>query len=213
MQSDERTALTRGSHPGPHLSDDQMMEAYVLAADDRHLAECRQCQDRFDGLARALEQIREDAAREADTVFTAERLHDQRDRILRRLERQGHPAEVLLFPARSAHHQTVGRVFGPARRWMAAAAAAGLAAGLFLGFAMDRRVTSRAASLAASRIVQAPVVADARVRSASTADARNEQMLMEIEDALIGPRHVLELRALDVMTTPPEILEASLDPR
>ena len=209
MQSDERIALIGGSHPGPHLSDDQLMETYVLAADDGHLAACSQCRARFDDLARVLEQICEDAAREADSVFSAERLHDQRDRILRRLERQGHPAEVLRFPARSAQHQAARRVFGPARRWIAAAAAAGLAAGLFLGFAMDHRVNSRAAS----RVVQAPVVADARVWPASTADARNEQMLMEIEDALIGPRHVLELHALDVMTTPPEILEASLDPR
>lgn len=209
MRFDEPVAFISGSHPGAHLSDDQLLETYVLAADNRHLAACRQCQARLDDLARTLEQIREDAAREADSVFDAERLHDQRDRILRRLERQSHPAEVLVFPGRSAPQQAVRRVFGPAGRWIAAAAAAGLAAGLFLGFAMDRRVTSRAAS----RVVQAPVVADARVWPVSTADARNEQMLIEIEDALVGPRHLLELRALDVMTTPPEILEASLDPR
>lgn len=210
MPSDDRIALISGSHSGAHLTDDQLMETYVQAADNRHLTACRQCQVRFDDLARALEQIREDAVREADSMFSVERLHDQRDRILRRLERQGHPAEVLLFPERSAQPQAARRVFGPARRWIAAAAAAGLAAGLFLGFAMDRRVTSRAAG----RVAQTPpVLADARLWPASTADARNEQMLLEIEEALIGPRHVLELRALDVITTPPEILEASLDPR
>lgn len=213
MQADERLGLLSGSHSGPHLSphlsDDQLMEAYVLAADNQHLAGCRQCQIRVNDLARALEQIREDAVREADSVFSAERLHDQRDRILRRLERQAHPGEVLLFPARSAPHQVVRRALGPARRWIATAAAAGLAAGLFLGFAMDRQVISRAAS----RVVQAPVVADAMARPGSAADARNEQMLIEIEDALVGPRHALELHTLDVMTTPLDILEASLDPR
>lgn len=193
----------------PHLSDDQLMESYVLACDHQHLAECDQCRARFDDLARALEQIREDAVREADAVFTNERLHEQRDRILRRLERQGHPAEVLLFPGHSAQHPVVRRVLGPARRWVAGAAAAGLAAGLFLGFAMDRRASSGAAS----RLLQAPAGAETIAHARYVADSRDEQILMEIEDALDGPRRVLELRAIDVMTTPPELQEASLDIR
>jgi hypothetical protein len=202
MRSDERVALS-----GTHLNDDQLMEAYVLASDNRHLTACHQCQVRFDELSRALEQIREDALREADSVFTAERLHDQRERILRRLERHGHPADVLLFPSRTASHAAVHRVLGPARRWVAVAAAAGLAAGVFLGFAVDRRVTSTTGN----RTLQ-PAGITETVAWQRSFDPRDEQFLAEIEDALTGPR-VLELRALDAMTIPPEIREASFDPR
>ena len=113
MRSEERIAKLRGTHPpdlSPHLSDDQLMEAYVLTGEDPHLIACRKCKARFDDLVRALEQVREDAVREADSVFTSEQLHEQRDRIMRRLERHGHPAEVVMFPQRASES---GR--GPAR--------------------------------------------------------------------------------------------------
>jgi hypothetical protein len=158
-----------------------------------------------DDFTRTLEQVRDEAIREADAVFTAERLHDQRDRILRRLERLGRPAEVLLFPGRS--HPAVRRVLGPARRWIAGAAAAGLAAGLFLGFAMDRRVTSQAGN----RLLQAPAVTEAMAWPRHVSDLGDDEILTEIEDVLAGPRRVMELRALDMMTTPPELREASVD--
>ena len=125
MRSDERIAQVKSAHLSPHLSDDQLMEAYVLAGENGHLAVCHQCKTRFDDVGRALDQVREDVAREADSVFTAERLHDQRDRIMRRLERYGHPAEVVRFPHRAVSHPAVQRVIGPARRWVAGAAAAG----------------------------------------------------------------------------------------
>ncbi len=189
-----------------HLSDDQLMESYVLNSGDGHLAECSQCKARFEDVARSLEQIREGALREADRVFTDERLHDQRDRILRHLERMEHPADVLLFPARSTQHPVVRRVLGPARRWVAGAAAAGLAAGVFLGFAMDHRGGG-------SRVLQPSAGVEVMARARHVTDPRDEQLLSEIEDALDGPRRVLELRALDVMTTPPELQEASLEIR
>ena len=42
---------------------------------------------------------------------------------------------------------------------------------------------------------------------------KDEQVITEIEDALTGPRRVLELNALDAMTTPAELQEASFVPR
>jgi hypothetical protein len=208
MRSEERVAIVADRHLSPHLSDDQLMESYVLAADNRHLTGCRQCQARFDQLARALEQMREDAARDADSVFTSERLHEQRERILRRLERHGHPAEVLRFPSRSESHPAVHRVLGPARRWVAGAAAAGLAAGVFLGFAVDRRV----GSTTGNRAPQSSVTAVEALAWQRGFDPQDEQLLIDIEDALTGPR-LMELRALDALTTPPEIQEASFGPR
>jgi hypothetical protein len=196
MRSEERVAPIVGSH----LSDDQLMETYVLAGDNRHLAICRPCKTRFDDLVRALEQVREDATREADQIFTNERLHDQHDRIMRRLERHGHSAEVVRFPTRSSAPPDARRVIGPARRWVAGAAAAGLAAGLVLGFSMDRpdRIAGTTPSVA-------PGVTAATWRAAV---ARDDQFLTEIDDALMGSR-ATELRAIDAMTTPVEIREAS----
>ena len=184
---------------GTHLSDDQLMETYVLAGDNRHLAICRQCKARFDGLVRALEQVREDATREADQIFTPERLHDQHDRIMRRLERQGHSAEVVRFPTRPSAHPEVRQTFGPTRRWVAGAAAAGLVAGLLLGFSMDRPDRMSAVE------ELTPSVTAANWRAAV---ARDDQFLTEIDDAITGSR-ATELRAIDTMTTPVEIREAS----
>ena len=202
MRFEERA----GTSPATHLDDAQLMEAYVLASDHAHLAECAHCKARFEGLGAALEQMREDAVLEADRVFTSEKLHEQRDRILRRLERQGHPAEVLPFPSRSPQYPAVNRVLGPARRWIAGAAAAGLAAGVFLGFAVDHSASMGRGN----RMLQAPAIAEAIARTRRV-DPRDEVIMSDIEDALVGPRHVLELQAIDVMTTPADLQRASFD--
>ena len=170
---------------GSHLTDDQLLEAYVLGGEDPHLPSCRQCKSRFDEVMRTLEHVREEAISEADQAFTAERLHDQRDRILRRIERRDHPAEVVAFPHRPATHPVSHRLLGPARRWVAAAAAAGLAAGMFLGFALDRRTHYAAMGAAVQQPVRTPAVA-----WQTAAELREEQFLSEIDDALMGSRAI-----------------------
>jgi hypothetical protein len=208
MRSEDRIAKLGSTCRSPHLTDDQLLEAYVLAGEDAHLAVCRHCRARFDNLVHALQQVREDAIREADSVFTSERLHDQHERILRRLDRHDHPAEVVMFPHRAASHPAVQRVLGPARRWVAGAAAAGLAAGLFLGFALDRRTPYAAAKIDDAIQQSASRAATAAWKAAVINDSRDDQFFIEIEDALMGSRAV-ELRAIDTMTTPVEIREAS----
>ena len=202
MRFDDRIAPIKGSH----LSDDQLMETYVLASENRHISACRQCAARLDELVRTLHDMHEAAVREADGAFDSDRLHDQRDRIMRRIERHDHPAEVVAFPHRTATHPAVHRLLGPARRWVAGAAAAGLAAGLFLGFAMDRRMHYAALNQA---IQQSAVT---RAAAWQIADARDEQLLNEVDEALVGSR-VREMRpdlgAIDLMTTPIEIAEVS----
>ncbi len=90
---------------------------------------------------------------------------------------------------------------------MAGAAAAGLVAGVFLGFAVDRRVSAPVAARGTGGV---PAIAG----SWQPLAAQDEQMLTEIEDALTGPsRRVIELRALDAMTLPAELQEASFAPR
>ena len=198
MRSNERSARGAG-----HLSDDQLMEIYVLAGDNRHLTVCRQCRARFEDLVAALQQIRDNAVHEADAVFTAGRLHEQRDRIMRRIERRDHPAEVVAFPTRGTSYPGVQRVLGPARRWVAGAAAAGVAAGMFLGFAVDRSTHYSATSRPVHQL--ASTVAPTTWQSA---DARDDLLFSEIDDALMGSR-AIELRAIDSMTTPDEIREVS----
>ena len=194
------------THVNGHLTDDQLMETCVLDGEHEHLSACRPCKTRFDELVRSLQQMHAAAVREADGVFTAERLHDQRDRIMRRIERHDHPAEVVAFPYHPAPaHASVHRLFGPARRWIAGAAAAGLAAGVFLGFVVDRSTHFRAGDQA---IHQAAPGASVALQAA----AADDQFLSEIDEALIGSR-AREMRpdlsAIDLMTTPPEIREVS----
>jgi len=209
--------MTRQS--SSHLNDDQLLEAYLLAVEDSHVSTCSLCRARLNQLATTFDDARDAANAEADAIFNGERLHDQRDRILRRLERYAHPAEVLRFPNRFGSRQAAHRLLGPAGRWIAGAAAAGLVAGLFLGFAVDRRVGT-----GSGRPLYGPTVAtnvwpptassQIALTSAAVATGKDEQILTEIEDALAGPtRRVLELRTLDAMTTPPEVQEASFVPR
>jgi hypothetical protein len=202
MRFDNRIAPIAGSH----LSDDQLMEAYVLAGENRHLGSCRQCTARYDELVRTLQHMHDAAIREADHAFSAECLHDQRERIMRRIERHDHPAEVVAFPHRTPSHPAVHRLLGPARRWVAGAAAAGLAAGMFLGFAMDRRTHYTAINEAIQQSTAAQAAAAWQI------DARDDQFLTEVEEALVGSR-VREMRpdlsAIDLMTTPAEIRDVS----
>jgi hypothetical protein len=202
MRFEDRIAPVTGSH----LSDDQLIETYVMAGENRHLGSCRQCTARFDELVRVLQHMHETALHEADAAFSAERLHDQRERIMRRIERHDHPAEVVAFPQRTTGHPAVHRLLGPARRWVAGAAAAGLAAGMFLGFAMDRRTHYAAINQAIQQSSAAQAAA------AWQLEARDEQFMNEVEEALVGSR-VREMRpdlgAIDLMTTPVEIREVS----
>ena len=203
MRFDHRIVTFGNTNVNAHLTDDELMETCVLDGDNRHLAVCRSCKARFDELVRSLQLMQDAALREADTAFTADRLHDQRDRIMRRIERHDHPAEVVAFPQQyvPSHSTTVQRMLGPARRWVAGAAAAGLAAGLFLGFAMDRNSHLRAVDRAMQQ----------SNRTLALQAAADDQFIIEIDEALVGSRREMrpDLSAIDVMTTPLEIREVS----
>jgi hypothetical protein len=204
MRFDPRIVNFGDPNENVHLTDDELMETCVLDGDNHHLAVCRPCKARFDELVRSLQLMQDAALREADAAFSADRLHDQRDRIMRRIERHDHPAEVVAFPHQRVPSQptTVQRMLGPARRWVAGAAAAGLAAGVFLGFAMDRTTHLRAVDRAMQQ----------SNRSLALQAAADDQFFIEIDEALVGSR-AREMRpdlsAIDVMTTPLEIREVS----
>ena len=101
-----------------------------------HLGVCTACRTRFDLFSESLDELRDDAAAQADELFPAERLAVQHAQIFRRIEASERPARVIAFPrfrapltSRTSH----------ASRWIAAAAAAGLIVGVGVGQVMDLR--------------------------------------------------------------------------
>ncbi len=123
-----------------------------------HLHSCPECAQRYEDVVLRIDAFREEGLREADAVFTPARLEAQRLQILDRLEHAGHPARVIPFPARS--NQRLSIFTGTqVRRWIAAAAAAGMILGLTLGRMIDidrRPVPVRQAAPAARPSVVHP---------------------------------------------------------
>ena len=101
-----------------------------------HLGVCTACRTRFDLFSECLDELRDDAAAQADELFPAERLAVQHAQIFRRIEASERPARVIAFPRfrRRSRPRT-----SHASRWIAAAAAAGLIVGVGVGQVMDLR--------------------------------------------------------------------------
>jgi len=81
--------------------------------------------------ARLMDDISAVLRAEADVVFTDERLARQRAQILRRIEEETRPGQLIAFPnAQPARQALRAR---PGMRWIAGAAAAGLLIGIAAG--------------------------------------------------------------------------------
>jgi hypothetical protein len=196
-----------------HLDDDVLIRRYLadrgLAALDasdeaplRHLAHCPACEARYDALRASFDETREAAVAHAEAVCTADRMEHQRDRILRRVDAMQSGPKVLPFPVavQNGHAAAQPRVL---RRWIAAAAAAGLLVGLATGRMVFNGGTATTAD--AGRQV-APASAPAAGRQAPTMRAlhaepnvSDEEFLAEIELATAAPR-TRELRAIYAIT-------------
>jgi hypothetical protein len=122
-----------------HLHDDRLFDCYVAdrtgespdppAAE--HLLTCEACAARYAELTAFMDGVRAQGDAEADSVFTPERLWNQQQQIMRRIEHVGRAARIISFPSRVGR-----RVVGATRvapRWLAAAAAAGLFVGVAVG--------------------------------------------------------------------------------
>lgn len=205
-------------HRAHHLQDERLFDCYLSVQHGElldppvadHLTDCPDCGERYAAMTRLFETLSADAAAESDEVFTPERLRVQQQQIARRLDHLGHPARVISFPSRAASHHINASAPRSARRWVAAAAAAGLfigvGTGLFLdwetrGGAMERR----ARTIARQTHLEAPasVVEIARPEWAAT----DEAFLAEIEVAGERPR-TRELVAFDTLT--PHVREVTL---
>lgn len=122
-----------------HLHDDRLFDCYVAQRTGEspdppaaeHLLMCEACAARYAELTAFMDAVRTEGDAEADRVFTPERLWNQQQQIMRRLEHVGRAARIISFPGRVGR-----RVAGATRvapRWLAAAAAAGLFVGVAVG--------------------------------------------------------------------------------
>jgi len=150
-------------------------------------------------LAAALHAYRAAAHAEADGHFDERALEAQRQRILQRIEQAGHPARVLRFPTTSS--TTRPSVGGVSRRWISAAAAAGLLIGLGTGQLLhvmpgdnwlNRDIARPAAQAPTGHLAVIPAVA------ITTVDADNA--LLDAIELAVSSRGASELRALDDLT-------------
>jgi hypothetical protein len=208
---------------GHHLQEERLFDCYLTAKGGEaldppiaeHLTDCDDCGARYAELTEFMETLSTEAATESDVVFSAERLRVQRMHISRRIEHIGHPARVISFPGRTSAHAFGSSAPRPARRWVAAAAAAGLFVGVATGLFLDREAgyrSGRRSSLATAR--QAMLTApESRIESGRIELVRpdpfesDEAFLSELELAGERPR-IRELTAVDALT--PHVREVNL---
>jgi hypothetical protein len=191
-----------------HPADDRLIALYfgdeAAGADERrarqHLHGCEACTWRYTELTAPLERLRQDAASEADEVFTPARLDRQRSAILDRLEGVAAEQKVIRFPAASARmNRSVMR--RPLARWIAAAAAAGLLVGVMAGRLLEFGATRQSPApiaRAARPVLPSPAatISDSPMSAAYEID---EIALSEIDQA-VHTQRIAALSALDQMT-------------
>lgn len=189
---------------GRHLVDDQMIAVYI-GAEPRfgrrtralnHLQACIACARRYETFVQQMADLREDAAAEADEIFTPGKLEVQRAQILARLERTWHPARVLPFPSHAAQNLSIF-TGNQVKRWIAAAAAAGLILGLTLGRMADRAAPPHNDSL---RITAPATTRPAPVVRPPSEVAYEEDILSRVEQAQGELQVPAELEALGGIT-------------
>jgi anti-sigma factor RsiW len=194
-----------------HPADDRLIAMYFgdeeASADERrgmrqHLHGCEACTWRYTELTAPLERLRQDAATEADEVFTASRLDRQRAAIIERLDGAAPASRVIPFPS-TVTRLNRGVLRQPLARWISAAAAASLLIGFAAGRLLDFRRNPVGAPVAATSVrtgAPAPVSEEAVADSMDVGPfERDELALGEIHLAVHTPR-IDALSALDEMT-------------
>ncbi|MQA28317.1 MAG: hypothetical protein GEU82_00555 [Luteitalea sp.] len=195
-----------------HLHDERLFDCYLAEqAGDvvdppaaEHLFECAQCAARFDELAHFMDTVRADGEAQADEIFTPERLWNQHQAILHRLEQVGRPARVISFPDKISR-RVAGATTRVTPRWLAAAAAAGLFVGVAVGgMFFDNGVQVNPDSTIMARSKPAPVSSATppvlvTTPASMAVPADDERFLVELEEALQNPG-TRELLPFDALT-------------
>ncbi len=152
-------------------------------------------------IATALEAYRAAAHAEADAHFDERALETQRQKILQRLEQAGQRARVIPFPGAT---EPVRPGIASSRRWISAAAAAGLLIGLVTGQLFhvshgDRWVPQVASAPRPAAAAPATNGRMAAVPALATFTDPDDDLLDAVELAV--SRHgAYELRAFDDLT-------------
>lgn len=206
-----------------HPTDERLLELYFDEASVRdeegapvrqHLHGCEACTWRYTALTAPLQQVRQDAASEADEVFTPGRLAAQRAAIRHRLQEGTGSPRVVAFPG--AQRTQPRLVHRPAARWMAAAAAAGLLVGVTAGRLVHVGDNPAAPASRVVRAVEPPRLASERLTpSISALPASAEPGVTEMNvlygfDSVVSRPQVAELSALDELTPHPRELLMAL---
>ena len=183
-----------------HLSDSQFAkywaEVKTEGAVHPHLAACEACRTRYARFEDWAAGVGAELRNEADEAFTPERLAIQQSQIARRLETLERPARVIAFP-KAARAVISGH--SHVRRWVTAAAAAGLIAGVVVGEVVPLRHANDAGRTPVFTAQDAKGRADQirvdQIRQISYSQSDDELL----SDAFANPR-VSTLSALDDMT-------------
>jgi len=193
-----------------HLSDDRLVEVCLLdgvsPAEQKHLHVCPECEARRAQLCEMIDDMSASIAAEADAQFPASRLARQQARILAQLQQDGRPARVIAFPAGYAQEPVASRT-NSSRRWIAAAAAAGLIVGVLAGRLGYNHPLLRPAG---GRVVATRVAEPEEIRSVDgvpgirevAVSISDEEFLSQLEFASNGPA-TAALQPLDELTPLP----------
>ena len=209
----------------PHLPDTRLLDLLVPPADgtasagsdpeapNAHVSACTSCARRLAELRAFLDSLTEQSTADFDATFSPQHLARQRAFILRRLERATRPYQpvrILRFPA--ATRPALARVRA-ARRWLGAAAAAGLLAGVGIGQfvhlhpeslpAAEPVLTSIAPTTVSREDLGPPLLPNGPVRLETDDDAFMDQ----VESVLIDLQ-IQELSTLDALT--PRVRDVAL---
>jgi hypothetical protein len=192
-----------------HLDDSALIRRYLaergleaLEASDeaglRHLVRCEVCEERYLAMQGTFDDARDAVIDRADATFTPDRLAEQRERILRRIDSQYSGPRVLPFPtgAATAHAAVPSRLV---KGWIAAAAAAGLVIGLTAGQLIHIR-KDMAPSVRNAAPAIGPAHATPVLRSVNSVQSVDEdEFLSEVDMAAASPQ-AAELRAIYAFT-------------
>ena len=193
-----------------HLSDDRLVEVSLFDAvspsEQRHLESCPGCDARRVRLREMLDDMSASSEAAADAQFPASRLARQHARILAQLQHDGRPARIIAFPAGHAQELLVSRTH-PSRRWIAAAAVAGLVVGVLAGrlgydHSLLRPTAGRVVVTRAAEPVEIRAADGAPGLRAVASTISDEEFLSQLEFASDGPA-AAALQPLDELTPLP----------
>jgi anti-sigma factor RsiW len=160
-----------------------------------HLHWCTSCARRYEEFVERMTDLRDDAVAEADAIFPPARLEAQR-------------LQILHFPAHGGQNLSIF-TGNQVRRWIAAAAAAGLIIGLTLGRVTDFRTMPQDRGVRVT--VPAPPRPVESARPVVEPKPSEEEIFSRAEQAQ-GRLMVDVLEPLDAITPQPQTVAMTLPP-